>query len=50
MENKVPEIYCKLCYVYQEWKGQKDCVSCGNRLSNWHIAGQLAPPQDKRAS
>lgn len=37
----LPQIYCKACYVYQEWRGQSHCTSCGNRLSNWHVAAQL---------
>jgi hypothetical protein len=48
---KITEIYCKTCYVVQEWKGQTHCTnpSCGTRLSNWHIAKQLGP-QQKHAS
>jgi len=44
------QVYCKICYVYQEWKGQSHCVNpnCGNRLSAWHIAGQLQAQEMKR--
>jgi hypothetical protein len=40
--NKV-EIYCKTCYVVQEYKGQTNCANpnCNDRLSSWHVATQL---------
>lgn len=40
------DIYCKFCYVYQEWKNQEKCISCGHHISLWHVAGQLRGQAD----
>lgn len=41
MAKKVLEFYCLACYVYQEWRGQTHCISCGEKLQRWHLTKQL---------
>jgi len=41
MNSPLPKVYCKRCYKTQDYRGQIDCIHCGSRFSNWHIATQL---------
>lgn len=42
MNPEPPRIVCKDCQLSQPWRRQEHCLHCGKRLSNWHVAGQLA--------
>lgn len=41
MQSELPRIVCKKCNKSQNYHWQKVCDHCGERFSEWHIAGQL---------
>jgi hypothetical protein len=41
MNKPLPQVVCKSCNKLQAYRAQETCIHCGNRFSNWHIAGQL---------
>lgn len=48
MNKPLPEVSCQKCYLVQIWRNQKDCVQCGARLNNWHVASQLKAQEAQR--
>ena len=42
MANKpLPRVSCQKCFLAQDFRSQENCIHCGARLNNWHIASQL---------
>jgi len=42
VNKPLPVIYCKSCYLTQDFRGQTTCIHCGKTLSNWSVASQIA--------
>lgn len=48
MEQKpLPTVSCKSCNLLQCYRGQQNCIHCGRRLSDWHVASQLRIQAEK---
>ena len=44
----LPRITCNKCNKSQDYRGQHECLSCGQRLNNWSVASQLRVARDNQ--